>query len=75
MRVIRPLVFVLTQCQNNNERVIAYAGRTLNKHERNYSINEILVPKWKSRKYNFEVFTFSMGVRKQLGATYKSILK
>ena len=33
--------FVLSQIQEGHERVIAYAGRTLNKFERNYSINEL----------------------------------
>ena len=33
--------FVLSQIQGGCEKVIAYAGRTLNKFERNYSINEL----------------------------------
>ena len=33
--------FILSQIQDKNERIIAYAGRSLNSHERNYSINEL----------------------------------
>ena len=40
MHVI-PLGLVLTQIQDNKERIIAYAGRSLNPHERNYSVNEL----------------------------------
>ena len=31
---------VLSQCIDGHERVISYAGRSLNKHQRNYSITE-----------------------------------
>ena len=33
--------YVLCQNQEGNERIIAYGGRSLNKHERNYSVNEL----------------------------------
>ena len=33
--------FVLSQIQEKKERIIAYAGRSLNIHERNYSVNEL----------------------------------
>ena len=35
------LGFILSQKYDNSLKVIAYAGRSLNKHERNYSINEL----------------------------------
>ena len=50
--------FVLSQKQDNNERVIAYAGRSLNKNERNYSINELEALAVIAGVMHFDIFLY-----------------